>query len=187
MNAERVLKQEKFQDSSDLYSVCNEKSRFTYLVKMPLKYHLITYLKLCSETIIIPLFFAGYVGWLLQIKGINLLALLPFAIALSLFIYYLKARVVVDTRTNTIRLRLFLNNNKNVIKYDGLCNLSYVDTIEDIENLKNDKSKFVIATPYCKNDIDKVIKFDLKNNVSVIISVNKPQELYEILKETSEE
>ena len=76
---------------------------------------------------------------------------------------------------------MFDNGDKDVIRYNGLSNLGYINDIAEIEQLKTDKSKFAIVTPYCENHIDKIIRFDLKNNITVAISVSDPETLYEVL------
>ena len=100
--------------------------------------------------------------------------------------YYRIISVRVDTGKAVIRLNLFDNGDKDVIRYNGLSNLGYVNDIAEIEQLKTDKSKFAIVTPYCENHIDKIIRFDLKNNISVAISVSDPETLYEVLNEASD-
>ena len=95
--------------------------------------------------------------------------------------YYRIISVRVDTGKAVIRLNLFDNGDKDVIRYNGLSNLGYVNDIAEIEQLKTDKSKFAIVTPYCENHIDKIVRFDLKNNISVAISVSDPETLYEVL------
>ena len=37
-----------------------------------------------------------------------------------------------------------------------------------------------------ENHIDKIVRFDLKNNISVAISVSDPETLYEVLNEASD-
>ena len=49
--------------------------------------------------------------------------------------------------------------------------------------IKNNKFRFCIATPYYPNGSDNIIKFELNNNI-VVLSVNKPQKLYDLLRDS---
>lgn len=172
--------QKKNCNISNLHSTFDAEKRFICFVKMPFKYHLLTYLKLFPETIIIPLFFAGYLGWMLHISDVGVLILLPIAFALSLFIYYRKIRIVVDAKSTTIRIKLFYNRNKSVIKYENIKNLHFINSKNDIAELK-EKSVFFINTPYSVKNVKELIAFELPNNISVLLSVNKPYELYDLI------
>lgn len=183
LSSESIQKQNNSCVFSDAYSSYDEKSKFICFVKMPFKYHFITYFKLFPETIIIPLFFCSYIGWRFDIKGVNIFILLLIALALSFLIYYLNIRVVVDKKTKTIRLKIFLDRNKNVIKYNELRNLRFINFEKDITEL-NKKSSFFISTPYFSKNINELIAFELPNDIGVILSVNKPDELYELLKKS---
>lgn len=152
-------------------------------VKMPLYSHIIFYFRHFGETIILPAFIVLVLKWLMNVNDMvldNYIFIILFAI-LSIFNYYNVIKVVVNPNLNTIRLHLFYNNNKNVIKYENLFNLNYVDSIETLNSLENDQSKFLICTPYYKNNLADLITFDLENNVRVILSVNKSREVYQLL------
>lgn len=152
-------------------------------VKMPLFSHIIFYFKHFSETIIVPGFIVLFLKWLMNANDIvsdNYIFIIIFAI-LSIFNYYNVIKVIVNPNLNTIRLHLFYNNNKNVIKYENLFDLKYVDSIETLNSLENDKSKFLICTPYCKNNISNLITFQLNNDIRVVLSLSKSHDIYQIL------
>lgn len=152
-------------------------------VKMPLYSHILFYFRHFGETIILPAFKVAVLKWLMNANDIvldNYIFIILFVI-LSMFNYYNVIKVVVNPNLNTIRLHLFYNNNKNVILYKNLVDLNYVDSVETLNSLENDQSKFLICTPYYKNNLADLITFDLENNVRVILSVNKSREVYQLL------
>lgn len=158
---------------------------YNMLVKMPLGEHIKMFFRYFYVTILAPLFYVLFFGWLcrhaeMEIEIPRFVWVILFMIS-SAVAYYRIIRVRVDTEKAVIRLNLFDNGDKDVIRYNGLSNLGYVNDIAEIEQLKTDKSKFVIVTPYCENHIDKIVRFDLKNNISVAISVSDPETLYEVL------
>lgn len=109
----------------------------------------------------------------------------PFIFAVIFFIsssiaYYFIIRIIVDTESATLRLKLFNNNNKNIIKIDNINNLEYVDSASQFISGKNN-SKFIICTPYYNQNGSNLISFETSKNVCVILSVNKPDKLYDIL------
>ena len=150
---------------------------------MPFYEHLKVYFRHFYETLLLPLFIVLIAMGLFSIVNVNInkFVFIILFFLISLFRYYNIIRVVVDINSSIIKLNLFSGNDKNVIKCEELYNLNCENTIDAIENLKNNESKFVISTPYYKNSTDKVISFELKNDVTVALSVNKPQELYELL------
>ena len=150
---------------------------------MPLKDHIITYLKHLPETVLIPLIFLSFVFFSLNRIGIKIN---PFIFAVIFFIsssiaYYFIIRIIVDTESATLRLKLFNNNNKNIIKIDNINNLEYVDSASQFISGKNN-SKFIICTPYNNQNGSNLISFETSKNICVILSVNKPDKLYNILK-----
>lgn len=161
---------------------------YNMFVKIPFSQYIKMFFKHFYATLLLPAFYSLFFGWQSENAEIGI----PRFVWVILFIissavaYYRIIRVRVDTEKAVIRLNLFYNNDKNVIKYNGLSNLGYVNDIAEIEQLKTDKSKFAIVTPYCENHIDKIVRFDLKNNISVAISVSDPETLYEVLNEASD-
>lgn len=165
----------------DSTNACSDNIRC--YVKMPLYSHILFYFRHFGETIILPAFKVAVLKWLMNANGIvldNYIFIILFAV-LSMFNYYNVIRVVVNPNLNTIRLHLFYNNNKNVIRYKNLVDLKYVDSVEILNSLEKDQSKFLICTPHYKNNLADLITFDLENNVRVILSVNKSREVYQLL------
>lgn len=165
----------------DSTNACSDNIRC--YVKMPLYSHILFYFRHFGETIILPAFKVAVLKWLMNANGIvldNYIFIILFAI-LSMFNYYNVIKVVVNPNLNTIRLHLFYNNNKNVIRYKNLVDLKYVDSVETLNSLEKDQSKFLICTPHYKNNLADLITFDLENNVRVILSVNKSREVYQLL------
>ena len=106
---------------------------------MPLKNHIITYLKRLPETVLIPLIFLSFIFFSLNRIDIKIN---PFIFALIFFIsssiaYYFIIRIIVDTEGATLRLKLFNNNNKNIIKIYNINNLEYVDSASQFISEKN--------------------------------------------------
>ena len=192
LNASDTPSDNKKQDlkhkSEKLHVLNNGRGVYNMLVKMPLGEHIKMFFKYFYVTILAPLFYVLFFGWLCKHAEIGIprfVWVILFMIS-SAVAYYRIISVRVDTEKSVIRLNLFNNSDKNVIKYNGLSNLGYVNDIAEIEQLKTDKSKFAIVTPYCENHIDKIVRFDLKNNISVAISVSDPETLYEVLNEASD-
>ncbi len=153
-------------------------------LKMPLKMHILTFFKNFYETLLLPAIISSFFMWRFNTGNIYANRYIGIAIFLiiSAFRYYKVLRVVVNTDLKVIKLNLFLSNNKNVIKYENLYDLSYAKPNENLELLKMANSDSCIVTPYNENNISQVITFKLKNDISVALSVNKPQELYELIK-----
>lgn len=174
--------------SEKLHASNNGRGVYNMFVKMPFGQYIKMFFKHFYATLLLPAFYSLFFGWQSEITEIGI----PKFVWVILFIissavaYYRIIRVRVDTEKSVIRLNLFYSNDKNVIKYNGLSNLGYINDIAEIEQLKTDKSKFAIVTPYCENHIDKIVRFDLKNNISVAISVSDPETLYEVLNEASD-
>lgn len=150
---------------------------------MPLKNHIITYLKRLPETVLIPLIFLSFIFFSLNRIDIKIN---PFIFALIFFIsssiaYYFIIRIIVDTESATLRLKLFNNNNKNIIKIYNINNLEYVDSASQFISEKNN-FKFIICTPYYNKKGSNLISFETSKNICVILSVNNPDKLYGILK-----
>lgn len=164
---------------------CNyyDKKVSYYFLKIPMLSHISTFLKHLFETIIYPLFILALFWIFFKIldMSINFVFYIIIFILVSFFEYLKIIRVTVNVNTQTIKLNFFTKTDKNVIKYETVSNLRYVDSIKDIELLKQDSSKFVIATPYCKNSIDNIIAFDIDNDISVALSVNKTEEFYNLI------
>ncbi len=161
------------------------KSIFTFFVKMPLVDHIILFFKHFYETLLLPLGIVLILKWLfgsINISIGNYFYLIIFLFICS-FEYYNIVKIIIDTKSKVIKLNLFIKNDKNVIKYETLSNLTYINSFDVIDNnTKKDTEKLLISTPYSKkNNTDKVISFDLKNNISVALSVNKPQKFYDLL------
>lgn len=174
--------------SEKLHASNNGRGVYNMIVKMPLGEHIKMFFRYFYVTILGPLFYVLFFGWQSENAEIGTPR---FVWAVLFFVgsavaYYRIISVRVDTGKAVIRLNLFDNGDKDVIRYNGLSNLGYVNDIAEIEQLKTDKSKFAIVTPYCENHIDKIIRFDLKNNISVAISVSDPETLYEVLNEASD-
>lgn len=192
LNASDAPGGNKMQDikpkSEKLYVSNNSSGVYNMFVKMPFGQYIKMFFKHFYATLLLPAFYSLFFGWQSENAEIGI----PKFVWVILFIissavaYYRIIRVIVDTEKSVIRLNLFYSNDKNVIKYNGLSNLGYVNDIAEIEQLKTDKSKFAIVTPYCEKHIDKIVRFDLKNNISVAISVSDPETLYAVLNEASD-
>lgn len=192
LNALDAPNNNKMQDikpqSEKLHASNNGRGVYNMLVKMPLGEHIKMFFRCFYVTILGPLFYVLFFGWLCKHAEIGIprfVWVILFMIS-SAVAYYRIISVRVDTGKAVIRLNLFDNGDKDVIRYNGLSNLGYVNDIAEIEQLKTDKSKFAIVTPYCEKHIDKIVRFDLKNNISVAISVSDPETLYEVLNEASD-
>lgn len=194
LNASDTPSDNKKQDlkpkSEKLHVLNNGSGVYNMLVKMPLDEHIKMFFRYFYVTILAPLFYVLFFGWLCKHAEMEI-GIPRFVWAVLFFVgsavaYYRIISVRVDTRKSVIRLNLFDNGDKDVIRYNGLSNLGYVNDIAEIEQLKTDKSKFAIVTPYCEKHIDKIVRFDLKNNISVAISVSDPETLYEVLNEASD-
>lgn len=172
-------------EESNNYKKSNEVftgEKFIFFVRMPLKNHIITYLKHLPETVLIPLIFLSFIFFSLNRIGIKIN---PFIFALIFFIsssiaYYFIIRIIVDTESDTLRLKLFNDNNKNIIKIDNINNLEYVNSASEF--VAENNSKFIICTPYHNKKGSNLISFETSKNICVILSVNKPDKLYNILK-----
>lgn len=169
-------------NSAKSQSISNSKTLKCF-IKMSIGSHISTYFKCFYSTILFPLFIVLFISLAFGMADISvnmLVRLLLFAV-ISAVQYIQCIKVVVDGNSKTIRLNIFPSNNKNVIKIDNISNLKKGLSTPEADGLKKDKSRQVICTPYNKsNDI---IEFALNNNTYVILSVDKPQELFEILQE----
>lgn len=165
----------------------NEMSHF--FLNLSLLSHIQTYFKHFFEVIVYPLFIMALFWMLFKVLDISINFVFYIIIfILGSFFEYLKIiRVTVNANTKTIKLNFFTKTDKNVIKYETISNLRYIDSTNDIELLKQDSSKFVIATPYCKNSIDNIIAFDIDNDISIALSINKPEEFYNLIDANKEE
>lgn len=162
----------------------DRKALYKFFLKMPLNMHIETFFKNFFKTIIYPLFIALFSVWLLSMADVSInkfIGVVLFFIV-SIIQYYLTIRVVVDINSKVIKLNMFLSNEKNVIKYDNLFNLDCVHSADLSELLKTNKYDFYILTPYNPNSND-IVKFELSNSTIVALSVNKPQKLYELLRD----
>lgn len=172
---------ESITDASEKPSLISSEKIFKCFIKMPVSCHISTYFKCFYSTIILPLFIALLIPWVLSLANVSLnplIWILLFA-AISIIRYIDCIKIVADENSKTIKLNLFNNNNKNVIKYKGIVDLYDSVSKSQIDDLKKDKSKTVICTPYYKNQ--NVIGISLQNNIYVFLSVNKPHDLYAIL------
>ncbi len=139
-------------------------------------------MKHLPETVLIPLIFLSFIFFSLNRIGIKIN---PFIFAVIFFIcssiaYFFIIRIIVDTESATLRLKLFNNNNKNIIKIDNINNLEYVNSASKF--VAENNSKFIICTPYYNQNGSNLISFETSKNICVILSVNKPDKLYNILK-----
>lgn len=152
-------------------------------VKMPLKNHILVFFSCFWETILLPIFMVLIFMWMFNRANIEInryFWIIP-CLLMSAFRYYLIIRVIVEPASKTIKLHLYNNDNKNVIKYQTISNLHYADSMNEIELLKQTPSKIVISTPYFHKRAERVIVFDIENDISVALSVNKPEEFYELI------
>lgn len=118
-----------------------------YFLKLPLSSYIVAYFEHFFQTILYPLFISAFAWWVLNIFDIKINSccyILMFILG-SLIAYLKIIRVTVNTGTKTIKLNFFSNTDKNVIRYETISNLHYADSINDIELLKQNSSKFIIA------------------------------------------
>lgn len=162
------------------YSV-NKRERFVTFVKMPFFNYVILYFKRFCETIILPLFFVFFSKWLFSIVDVVISKYICIGcfVILSGIMYAQIIKVVVKTDLKIIRLNLFYNNNKNIIKFDSLYDLKYMSLSNDFETVKNKSSAIIV--PYNKKNLKDVISFKLENGISIIMSVYKSQTFYNLL------
>ena len=163
----------------------NSESLYTFYLKMPLNMHIETFFRNFYKTILFPLFISLISMWLFSLSNVSVNKFICIALFFLASFYecYRVIRVVVNTELKIVKLNLFSTNNKNVIKYGTLYNLECTNSIKASEMLKNNKFRFCIATPYYPNGSDNIIKFELNNNI-VVLSVNKPQKLYDLLRDS---
>lgn len=157
--------------------------KYNFIVKMPIKNHIITYFKHFPETVVRPLIFLLFIFFSFNRIGvkINPFILLGLYFINSLITYFLIVRIVVDTKNDTLRLKLFNDNNMNIVKIDNLSNLEYVNSANELVADEKDFQS-MICTPYYKKSSDNLIAFENSKNIYVVLSVNKPDELYNLLK-----
>lgn len=166
----------------------NSKKVSNYFLKLPLSSYIAAYFKHFLETVLYPLFITAFAWWALNILDIKINSwfyILMFILG-SLIAYLKIIRVTVNADTRTIKLNYFMKTDKNVVKYGTMSNLHYAASIDDVELLKQDSSKFIIATPYSKDSVHNIVAFDIDNNISVALSVSKPEEFYNLLDATNE-
>lgn len=162
---------------------------FHCFLKMPFKHHIVTYFKCFFATIVFPLFFSLFIPFLFKLADVSLnpvIWVLLFVI-ISVIKYLEIIRVMVDEGLKVIRLNLFYDSNKNVIKFDNISDLKMSVQNSEIEKVKKDKDKFVICTPYDKNNENEIIGFSLPNNIFVFLSVTESQDLYKTLEKAMKE
>lgn len=160
--------------------------KYLFFINMPLKDHLVIYFKHFAETILIPLVFVLFVFFLfyrIEIK-LDMIILVFMFLIVSISTYLLKLRVIVDVQKALIKLNIFNDNNKNVIKIDNICDLQYINSVKEIVNKKNNYQS-VICTPYRSKNPKDLISFQISKNVCVILSIKKPNKLYDVLRNTS--
>lgn len=156
--------------------------KFNFFVRMPLKDHVRTYLKHLPETVLVPLIFLSFVFFSfnrIEVKINPFIFLVIFFISSSIA-YLFIIRIIVDTKSATLRLKLFNDNDKNIVKIDNLENLEFINSASKFVAEKNN-SKLIICTPYYNEKVSNLILFETSKNVCVILSVNKPNKLYNIL------
>lgn len=155
-------------------------------VKMPLKSHILVFFSHFYETILLPVFMVLIFMWLFNRADIEInrcVWMFP-CLLISAFRYYHIIRVTVEPASKTIKLNLYNNDDKNVIKYDSLKNLCKHSQL-DISKLNNRYSEIICSVPY-SNKIKNPIVFEIANNKFVVLSVDKSQELYDLIRSTGD-
>lgn len=159
---------------------CSDKS-FSCFVKLSLKGYVLIFFTHFYETILYPVCTVLIIMWLLNFSSIEVNKFIFVGLGLMLFAlrYCQILRVVISPEKKTIKLNLFSDNNKNVIKYDGLKKLDIKQKI-NIDDLSS-CYKNIISTNVCDKNISQAITFQTSNDSFVALSVNKTQDLYDVL------
>lgn len=171
---------------NELKSKSNSYGNLRCFVKMPLKNHILVFFSHFYETILLPIFMVLIFMWLFHCANIEVnryFWIVP-CLLISAFRYYRIIRVIVDPASKTIKLNLYNNDDKNVIKYDSLKNLCKHSQL-DISKLNNRYSEIICSVPY-SNKIKNPIVFEIANNKFVVLSVDKSQELYDLIRSTGD-
>ncbi len=163
--------------------------KFSCVLKMPFKEHLKTYFNHFILTIMMPIFFSAIFSCLLYCAfeiHYTFFAWLIF-ILISAGEYFKIIQVVVDGENRLIKLSIFSTSNYNTIYFNKIANLKYVESIDEIEKINKCEEKIVVQTPYSVNHINSVIAFKTDYNVQLMLSINKYEQVYELLKRFAEE
>lgn len=154
---------------------------FICFVKMSIKGYILTFFTHFYKTILLPLSMTLILMWLINFVSDEMnkfIFVFPFLL-LSAFEYYKILRIVVSPEKKIIKLNLFSENNKNVIKYSGLKKLD-VNSKINVDDL-NGVYDSVIYTPFCRKNKGQIISFETSNDNFIALSVNETQKLYKVL------
>ena len=158
-----------------------------YHIKTTPKGHIETYLLHFPSTIILSLVPTVCYYILFKTYGLSLnlsiFILIFLYILTSLYIYSKFLRVAVDRYTSIINLKIFENNEKNVIYITEIQSITY-DEIDDFNGggkSPDEKERLLIKTPeYDKLDSEKV--HIVTPYCNIYLSVRNAKDLYESLK-----
>lgn len=161
--------------------VAKRPESFRCFVKMPIKGYILTFFAHFHETILLPLSMTLILMWLINFVSVemNKFIFVFLGLLLSALEYYKILRVVVHPEKKIIKLNLFSENNKNVIKYSGLKKLDIISKINvaDLNGIYDS----IIYTPFCCKNKGQIISFETSNDNFVLLSVNETQKLYKVL------
>lgn len=162
--------------------------KISCVLKMPFVEHLKTYFNHFISTILIPVFFSAIFSCLLFYAfEIHLIFFaLPIFMLLSVGEYFKIIQVLVDGESKLIKLHIFTESNYNTIYFNKITDLKYADSIDIIEKINQDEKQTIIQTPYSVYNINHLISFKTDYNVQLIFSINKHEQVYELLKQFAE-
>lgn len=156
-----------------------------YFVKMPFHAHITLYFKNFVRTVIIPLIISSVLtlSYLFSFDNSNLKFLfIPTYIIISTILYWDIILIVENENVNAIRLNFINSDYDNIIKYNNLKNLHYVESEEESKTIINSPNTKLIKTPHPYTCWKDVICFDTHGNTKILLSVSNSKSLYEKLK-----
>ena len=149
-----------------------------YYIKMPLINHITMYFIHWGNTVFLPAFVVSFYGcafYMSKIK-INVFVYIVSFIIISLFYYSRIIRITVDRYNKIIRMRIFKDNDKNLINMQTISHLAY----NEADNYTKESSKLAISTPgYSKLNSDKI--HIITAYCDAELAVNNSQKLYDDL------
>ncbi len=177
-----INKNEKETINDDFNIIHSGKSdKYVFYLKMPIRQHIVTYFKKCTETILLPLSYSLFAYFLFEISDITINVgwfIVMFGI-ISTAYYYKTMRIVVYRDKKIIRLNVFNDSNKNVIHYSNIKNIN-ISNQESIDYILKSRSD-AIVTPYFSNCNNNIITFEINCNIFVLISLNDVNKMSKIL------
>lgn len=151
-----------------------------YYIKMPLINHITMYFMHWGNTVFLPAFIVSFYGCSLYISKIkiNIFVYIVSFIIISLFYYSRIIRITVDRYNKIIRMRIFKDNDKNLINMETISHLAY----NEADNYTKESSKLVISTPgYSNLNSDKI--HIITAYCDAELAVNNSRNLYDDLSE----